>query len=164
MLKDAYIISLGYPKELIDILKNKHDLNVIPFKGINGQKCSEKLINKYLTDTWKFFGPKSAIGCGMSHLHVWKKFVKSRENYAIVFEDDIILLKGTPNLLKYTNKYISKTPKDFDILYLGNFGSHNTPNFFTIVMGLLNMSLDQKCINNYIKKPQVALGLHAYIL
>lgn len=159
-----YIISLKYPKKLLKTLSNKHHLNPILANAIDGKKCSDDIIKRHFTTFYRFFGPKASIGCALSHLYVWKTFLKTHKKYAIVFEDDIILDDITYNLSKVIPIHVQQTPQDFDILYLGSLGSDNTPNFFTISMSLLNMSAEYKDINDYVKQPSVALATHAYVI
>jgi GR25 family glycosyltransferase involved in LPS biosynthesis len=159
-----YIISLKYPKKLLKTLSNKHHLNPILTNAIDGKKCSDDIIKRHFTTFYRFFGPKASIGCALSHLYVWKTFLKTHKKYAIVFEDDIILDDITYNLSKVIPIYVQQTPQDFDILYLGSLGSDYIPNFFTISMSLLNMSAEYKDINDYVKQPSVALATHAYVI
>jgi|LakMenE01Jun11ns_1017448.scaffolds.fasta_scaffold9955973_4 GR25 family glycosyltransferase involved in LPS biosynthesis len=159
-----YIISLKYPKKLLKTLSDKHNLNPILSNGIDGKKCSDDTIKRHFTTFYRFFGPKSSIGCSLSHVNVWKTFLKTDKKYAIIFEDDIILDDITYNLAEVIPFYVEQTPKDFDVLYLGSLGSDNTPNFFTISMSLLNMSAEYKDINDYVKQPNVALATHAYVI
>jgi len=159
-----YIISLKYPKKLLKTLSNKHHLNPILTNAIDGKKCSDDIIKCHFTTFYRFFGPKASIGCALSHLYVWKTFLKTHKKYAIVFEDDIILDDITYNLSEVIPIYVQQTPQDFDILYLGSLGSDYIPNFFTISMSLLNMSVEYKDINDYVKQPSVALATHAYVI
>jgi GR25 family glycosyltransferase involved in LPS biosynthesis len=159
-----YVISLNYPDKLLKQLSEKHRLNPILFNGIDGKKCSDDIIKHNFTTFYRYFGPKGSIGCALSHINVWKTFLKTNKKYAVVFEDDIILNDSDRMLSELIPFYIQQTPKDFDILYLGSLGSDNTPNFFTISMNLLNMSAKFKDINNYIKCPEVALATHAYVI
>lgn len=159
-----YIISLKYPKKLLKTLSNKHHLNPILANAIDGKKCSDDIIKRHFTTFYRFFGPKASIGCALSHLYVWKTFLKTHKKYAIVFEDDIILDDITYNLSEVIHIHVQQTPQDFDILYLGALGSDNTPNFFTISMSLLNMSAEYKDINDYVKQPSIALATHAYVI
>ena len=162
----TYVISLKYPETVLNTL-SKHSLNPILFNGINGKTCSQDTIKKHCTSLYAKFGPKSSIGCALSHLNVWKTFLSSDKKYAIVFEDDIILDslgQDTNNLLSTIKHYVSKIPDAFDILYLGCFGSEDTPNFFTMSMKTLGLSSESKYINVFIKKPEVALATHAYVI
>lgn len=159
----TYVISLKYPDKLLNLLR-KNSLNPILFRGIDGKTCSNDIIKQNFTKLYNIFGPKSSIGCALSHFYVWKTFLASNKKYAIIFEDDIILNRNTSNLNHTIQNYVSQTPKAFDMLYLGCFGSENTPNFFTIIMKLLGISSEYKYINKHVEKPQVALAMHAYVL
>jgi GR25 family glycosyltransferase involved in LPS biosynthesis len=147
-------------------------MNPILFRGVDGTTLDPKTIRKHTTLLHSIFGPKSAIGCAISHLSVWKSFLKSKnshdshDSHAVIFEDDIIFDIKPSKFKKTIQFYIDKTPNDFDILYLGSFGNNgsNNSNFFTWIMKVLNMSSKYKSVNEYISKPDVALAAHAYIL
>lgn len=159
----TFVISLRYPQTLLDKLEKDHNIQATLFRGIDGKLVSDKTIKKNFTNLYSTFGPKSSIGCALSHLNVWKTFLNTDANYAVIFEDDIIL-QDVKDLSKSIPYYVSKTPKDFDILYLGSFGSENTPNFFTRAMSVLNMCSSYKKINDNVYKPEVALAMHAYVI
>lgn len=158
----TFVISLDNPTTLLEKL-HKHELNPILFKGINGKTVEQDLINTHFTQFYSKFGPKSSIGCALSHLYVWKQFLESDSNYALIFEDDIVFDESI-NLKQTINEFITQTPKDFDILALGSFGSENTNNFFYLVMNLLQITSDEVIVNEFIKKPHTCLAAHAYIL
>ena len=208
----TYVISLNYPNTLINTLQEQN-LNPILFNAIDGASIDNSFIKKHVSETYATFGPKSAIGCALSHLNIWKTFLKSNNEYAIVLEDDIIVNEKIDNNLidNKTNDdinsevdsegdsevdseidsevdsegdsegdneidneltlreiiefYIDKTPKNFDMLYLGSFGSESNNNFFSIIMKILgNASNNSHTVNQYIRKPNVALATHAYVL
>jgi GR25 family glycosyltransferase involved in LPS biosynthesis len=156
----TYVISLNYPQTLLKQLSEEHNLDPILFTGIRGTTCPEELIQKHFSPFYQKFGPKGAIGCALSHLYVWKTFLKTDKQYAIIFEDDIILDHLNTKLGDIVPHYLQYTPKDFDILYLGCFES----NFFKYAMSLFNMNGTDLDVNDLIKKPNVALANHAYIL
>ncbi len=158
---DTYVISLNTPKDLLYKL-NQCNLNPILFKGTNGKTLSHNTIKQYTTPIYSIFGPKSSIGCSISHISVWKTFLQSNKQYAIIFEDDIIF--DSTNFKSKILFYLSNTPSNFDILYLGCFGSNPNNTFFNTTMNLLNLSSKFSQINKHIIKPRVALALHAYII
>jgi GR25 family glycosyltransferase involved in LPS biosynthesis len=156
----TYVISLNYPQTLLKQLSQEHNLDPILFTGIRGTTCPEELIQKHFSPFYQTFGPKGAIGCALSHLYVWKTFLKTDKQYAIIFEDDIILDNVKFKLADIVPYYLQHTPDDFDILYLGCFES----DFFKYAMSLFNMNGTDLDVNDLIKKPNVALANHAYII
>jgi len=142
----SYIISLNKPIELLEEIK-KYNLNPVLVEGINGKKLCKEEIKKNTNSFYYNFGPKSAIGCAMSHIKTWKIFLETKDDLCIIFEDDVIFEKR----FKYLNKYISNTPSDFDILLLGCLFCDNE--FITNIK-----------VNRYINIPSITAGLHAYVL
>ena len=89
------------------------------------QHISEKAI-KDLKETIKNKTRKShedlsegAVGCYLSHLKCWKRFLRestSKDNYCLIFEDDSIIPK---NLIKITNNIVNRIKTEWGIILLG---------------------------------------------
>ena len=60
---------------------------------------------------------RGAVGCYLSHINVYKSVLQQDTEYAIIFEDDVRLIK--PNILEEINKVLPTIPEDWDILLLG---------------------------------------------
>lgn len=156
---NGYIISLKEPVEKIKMLK-KHKIYVDIIEGVDGAKLTENEMEKNVSWLYSKIGPKSAIGCAMAHMNAWKKFLETNEKYKLIMEDDVIIKEDIEKKIK---EGLDKVPEDFDILYLGCFGSDGD-NIFKICMRILGMNNKEQIINDNIKIPEVALGLHAYII
>jgi GR25 family glycosyltransferase involved in LPS biosynthesis len=61
---------------------------------------------------------KSASGCKMSHLEVFKKYKNCNEEYIMILEDDVIFEEHTVIYLNLALSNLKKGNFDFDILYL----------------------------------------------
>jgi len=155
-----YVISLGNPEEKLSYLR-QNGLFPVLVPGVNGKLLTDEQITASVSPWHRVFGPKSAIGCAMSHIEVWKMIRDSGEDYGIIMEDDVILEREFTEKLTIA---LENVPDDYDILYLGCFGSEGESNFFTVTMNMLGMSNPSSVVNRYIKRPCVALGTHAYIL
>jgi glycosyl transferase family 25 len=155
----AYVISLDTPTELLNRLMAEN-LDVELFKGINGKKMRQDQFSKYVTKTWKTFGPKSAIGCALSHLFVWKQFLATNQERAIVFEDDVVL---TQNFQSELHKALAELPSDLDVLYLGYF---HGPIFSLVyrLLGMQNKHATKSNISSRIIVPHDASATHAYMI
>jgi GR25 family glycosyltransferase involved in LPS biosynthesis len=57
-----------------------------------------------------------AVGCSLSHIEVWKKFIKSGNKYCLVLEDDAIIPESE---LEHVNELISKLPSGWGVWILG---------------------------------------------
>lgn len=155
-----YVISLGVPKEKLSYL-SQNGLCPVLVPGVNGKLLTDQQITTAVSPWYRVLGPRSAIGCAMSHIEVWKMIRDSGAEYGIVMEDDVILVA------KFTEKLtvaLENVPDDYDILYLGCFGSEGESNFFTVTMSMLGMSNPRSVVNRYIRRPCVALGAHAYVV
>lgn len=86
-----------------------------------------------LTSHWKshgspHFGSDSDFtshigeqGCMLSHLNLWRHISDNRIHSAFVFEDDVLFHSLWDTL---AGEYYDKTPKDFDILFMGSQIEH----------------------------------------
>lgn len=154
----TYIISL----DNVNVCKLKElGLNPVLVRGIDGKNCDKSIIREQVYPLYAAFAPKAAIGCALSHLKVWKLLLESGEESCIVLEDDVVFVS---NFSEKLSTLLEKVPKDFDILYLGCFGSENTPNFFTTIMSILGKSREYRKVNDVVFVPEVSLATHAYIV
>jgi GR25 family glycosyltransferase involved in LPS biosynthesis len=56
-----------------------------------------------------------AIGCYLSHVGVWKKFLESGEEKCLVFEDDL----DSVSSLAEIQAFVQEVPEDWDFIFLG---------------------------------------------
>jgi GR25 family glycosyltransferase involved in LPS biosynthesis len=100
-------------------IKNAGYKNINIFEGVNGSNISE------VSQVLELFGnPKinnkmsgGQLGCLLSHLKLYKYIIDNKIDIANVFEDDVIF---HPEWNKLSQEYYNDTPKDFDILFIGN--------------------------------------------
>ena len=89
------------------------------FKGVDARISSE------LDDIKQTFGnplvstepPKGSIGCMFSHFKLLKHIIDNQIPIATVFEDDVHF---HPQWKELAPQYFSETPKDFDVIFIGN--------------------------------------------
>jgi GR25 family glycosyltransferase involved in LPS biosynthesis len=155
----TYIISLNKPDKLINQL---NDIGLEPtlFNGVNGKTINLNTIKKHFNPYWFNIGPVGALGCAMSHLSVWKTFLKTKKQFCLILEDDVIFEKDFSK--EKIKQVLLDTPKDFDILYLGCF---NSPTFiYAMTLLFMNKNINNTCKSKLVKKTDVALATHAYII
>lgn len=154
----TYIISLNKPSVLLNQL---NDIGLKPtlFNGINGKTVNLNTIKQHFDNIWFNVGPVGALGCALSHLNVWKTFVKTKEQFCLILEDDVIFEKDFSK--EKIKQVLLDTPKDFDILYLGCF---NSPTFVYAMTLLLMNKKTNTCKSKLVKNTDVALATHAYII
>ena len=79
--------------EIIDAIDgnklNKNELNLVTFK------------NKNHLNPWNSKMSPSQIGCALSHIKIYKRFIETKFNIALILEDDAIFLNNFSNNLKY---------------------------------------------------------------
>lgn len=103
----VYVINLDKSKERYEYIKNS--VNKLNFKlekiqAIDGSIISDDEINQKVDlNSYKLFlghlPKRGMIGCCLSHIKTWQKFLNSDAKYAVIFEDDVefdpIKLKST---------------------------------------------------------------------
>lgn len=92
------------------------------FPAINGSKLSDKEIKNLTTDIGNIIASRSMIGCGTSHINIWKRIIKEGINKTLVLEDDFIF---KDNFINKFNNYYKYCPENYDILYLTDNPLHN---------------------------------------
>lgn len=79
--------------EIIDAVDgnklNKNELNLVTFR------------DKNQFNPWNSKLSPSQIGCALSHIKIYKKFIETKFNIALILEDDAIFLNNFSNNLKY---------------------------------------------------------------
>ena len=59
-----------------------------------------------------------AVGASMSHTTLWKQFLATKSEYALIFEDDTKIPPGLPAILAACSKERSELPNGFDLWLL----------------------------------------------
>ena len=103
----------------INNVKNAGYKNIHLFNGVNGKNLEEvkdalKLFNNPNYDR---YCSKGNVGCNLSMLKVLKSIVDNKIPFATIFEDDVLFHTDWERLAP---KYYENTPKNFDIIYMGN--------------------------------------------
>ncbi len=113
------IISLGRHMERYEetyrLMEQAGFTNIRRFEAIDGYFTKDEFFKKLNIQA----GMPGQKGCTASHLVLWKRFVEdpAEKEFLFVCEDDMLPHSDFPNLFPL---YWEVTPKDFDILMVGN--------------------------------------------
>ena len=162
-----YIITLNDVTDKVNDLNRVGIQNIEIVQGVLVKNTSVRERREALHSTFYNFVPNSVAGCAMAHMNVWKKFLQdNRHEYALIMEDDVVI-KSNKNIRDIYNA-LEMTPSTFDILYLGCIWCKERVSYpFFLLLNEFNIFKKypkDENINQYIKKPSSALGLHCYIL
>lgn len=112
---------------------------------------------------------KSQIAISLSHFYAYKQ-IKDNYDNGLIFEDDVIL---SDNFINIFNKYITKLPEDYDMLFLGDgcnlhIEKHKLiPNKYIYEKGLYPTSWGGdgagRCTDSYLVNKKCAIKLCEYI-
>jgi GR25 family glycosyltransferase involved in LPS biosynthesis len=95
----------------------------------------------------------------MSHYKLWQHIVDHKLNNVLVLEDDA---RPAMEISEFNERLKNlNVPEDYDLVYLGCFGSCDTigDNVFNLLFGKKNKDMDEQLMI-----PSVPLGTHAYII
>lgn len=146
-------------KRLCKYISNNLGIPCSSYFGTLGKTTSLQQRTEYITPFFSQFGPPSAIGCAMSHIKVYEKFLLTDAKYCVVCEDDIQFTKQANAQFRKLKNNIDNLA--YDIIYLGCFESP----LLTSLMKCLNMTNKAEAIdNNMLRSPEVSLGLHGYLI
>ena len=68
----------------------------------------------------------SEISLTAKHVEAMKRISEDENDFGLIFEDDVLLVQNFPDVL---NDYFAETPKDWDVIFIGNgYGIHVPPN------------------------------------
>jgi glycosyl transferase family 25 len=111
----AYIINLAcsldrkrYVKEILEPFAN---IEMQFIEGINGKELSDEGRRKNFADSISFqrygrYLRPGEVGCTLSHLECYRKIIQADEDYAIIFEDDIIPYEELVEVLSSLKPFI----------------------------------------------------------
>lgn len=109
----TYIVNLPQSVDrrtyMEDLMKPYTFLDVNIFNAVYGKTLSEEELSaRFDKDlAFKRYGRNlepGEIGCSLSHFSLYEKLIKSQDNYMLILEDDITILKDIsrlPSLIKY---------------------------------------------------------------
>lgn len=119
----VYIINLNRSKERYEYIKgyvNGLGLKSELVEAVDGSTLSIKEISEKVDlESYKMFlghlPKRGTIGCSLSHIKAWQKFLSSNLQFAVIFEDDVSF---NPNKVKIIIEDLVKNNKLWDIVIL----------------------------------------------
>jgi glycosyl transferase family 25 len=116
----AYLINLDRATERLNFVMpsiSALGFQVERISAIDGRNLSKTQINSIVDEKtyrmiFKMLPEKGTIGCSLSHEKAWRAFLKSDNEFAIIFEDDV---KFDPDELSQTIKSVIEKKSLWDI-------------------------------------------------
>lgn len=150
-----YVINRDKDKNRLEFIEkqfNELELNFVRFKAIEGRNLvkddHKKYFNfKHLYSNNHYYG---SLGCGMSHINLYKLALENNYDNMIIFEDDVITHSDKDYVHSIINKGLEYLNSNkCDIFYLGKTN---------------DMCRYHKLIEGNIYKSIGPLATHAYII
>lgn len=157
IINDIQVINLKRRpdrKEKIISILEKEKLPYEIVEAVDGKELKESDKMLKLFDGNDFNNRRNIIGCALSHYNLWKKLVKSNDQYYIIMEDDVTLCKNFKNII--LNNIFSI--KNKNIIFFGYLMTNNNKNKY------LNKYYNESDIINIspINKSLFIGGTHCY--
>lgn len=137
------------------------------YPGVDGSKMTTEKKKNLLTSWCQTICTDSMIGCGLSHMGIWKTVADRGLSSALILEDDVYF---APNFTHVMNKVQSELPEDWDILYFGSMilsSPNNDYNFFQKGLRLLLYPFLNKksgIVTKHVFVPEFPLTTHCYAI
>jgi hypothetical protein len=92
---------------------------IVIFDGVNGtdDKQVQDALSLFNYPTIEAKVGRSQLGCMLSHMKLLRKIIDEKIEICTIFEDDVSF---HPQWKSLAPEYFLKTPKDFDMIYIGN--------------------------------------------
>lgn len=154
---NIWIINLDKSKDRMNKIKdnfNKYGIKYNRFSAIYGKNVS----NEYMEKNVNFLCKKllcnyGTIGCAASHKQLWKQLIDSKEDFYIIFEDDIELNDKSFDVIKKIIPFLNDKKYDIDYLSLN-----------CVNIGCSIQSAEFKIDNFEFGKPYIPLQTSSYII
>ena len=132
---ETYSNLLNAPCKVINLKKNSARWNITQERlntvGFTNIERFDAISPDTIKENWDKVGnPKIAVekdecfanvlgkqGCFLSHILIWKDIIETKRPFTVIFEDDILFHELWDTIAPL---YFEKTPKDYDIMYLGS--------------------------------------------
>ena len=120
----AFVINMDKDTERLNKITNRCKEINIEFERFKGIDSNDFVIyNEYISEFAKKYCSDSIIGCGLSHILLWKKIVDENIDQSLILEDDAIFKENFNDNLKKGLDDLNNT--DWNILYLTETYIHN---------------------------------------
>ena len=165
-IDNVYVINMDKDTNRLDKVTeecNKFNIKFQRFPGVDPKTLSKKEKKKYITKFCQKYCTNDMIGCGLSHIKIYKDVINNNYNNVLILEDDIYFEDDFQYIL---NNALYELPNDYDILYIGSFGlsSEETYYDYNYFLKILSNKITETNIYKNICKPEFPLGTHAMII
>jgi GR25 family glycosyltransferase involved in LPS biosynthesis len=127
---NTYVINLKQDTGKLNIItKNLEKIGITPiiFEGIDGSKTISEDNKLMVSKGCQYFCPNSAVGIGLSHILLAKKFLATDTNdYCLILEDDAKPVYD--NTIEMINETLEDFPSDWEVIKLYCQGPCNYDN------------------------------------
>ncbi len=117
---NVYVINLERNPDRLDFISKRLESLGIDFQrvdAVDGYALSDNFIEEFRQNSKRPTGWKEGqIGCFLSHRKAWQQIVDGKEEYGIVFEDDLHIADSLKSVISNLNWI----PEDADVVRLEN--------------------------------------------
>ena len=105
-----YVVNLKKDKDrrknIINEIEKQNIKDYEIIDAINGNELNDKELNnasykdKNLINPWNIKMSPSQVGCALSHIKIYKKFIETEYNLALILEDDAVFVQNFSEEIK----------------------------------------------------------------
>ena len=162
-IQKIYIVNLDHSKKRLHQIHKqctRESLLYERISAVNGETLDiDRLFRNNIISDRSF--NKGNVGCSLSHIHIWKKIMKTNNTHNLILEDDVIICN---HFLKKFFIIQKQIPTNYDIVYIGGtniYGKQYSKNLIIPVSsskyghstntGAYAILINKKCIPLLIK-------------
>jgi GR25 family glycosyltransferase involved in LPS biosynthesis len=166
-IEHTFVINLKNRPDRWNTVQNSFKdtkLKLIRWDAVYGKNMSDAEIKDITTPFCNIFCSHGMIGCWLSHYKIWEHIVENNLDNVLILEDDT---SPVAQFDKKLNDLMKIVPENYDLLYIGCFGTCDTlgNNVSRMLCNGVNKEavVDGKKIDG-LMIPAVPLGTHAYMV
>jgi GR25 family glycosyltransferase involved in LPS biosynthesis len=183
-IDNVYVINLDSSTERLEQMNKQMNILGKPFtrvSAVNGKTLSNEEINNVTNLACRYFCTNTMIGIFLSHKKVWQTIIENNDKYALVMEDDCVLVDTFQTDLKNSLNELDEIDPEWDFLYLGCFGACSSDRNYDMIVKIqmfgvpkINKTCPCSCKkqdcklcyhrHKYTFIPEAPTGFHCYII
>lgn len=125
-------------------------------EGVHGKKLNREMLRDSTTPWCASFCTPAMVGCGLSHINLWRRIVAEQLPMALILEDDAVLAPGFAEKLQ--SVVTTEVPAGWHVVLAGCFMCSSW------VQGILGNGWTKETSSRSIHPVSYFNGTHAYVV
>lgn len=159
----GYVINLDKNKdrwEDINIDFKETGFNLKRWLGTDGETIPDNIVDKKCTTSCKYMCTAGMIGIWDSHYRLWNYIVENKETNVLILHDNVVPVN---NFKTKFIEYLKDLPKDWDLIFLGCYGSCKKDSNLSYLLETVH-DRENQTKTKHLFRPSFPLGFYGYLL